>query len=182
MTNKYFQLFASFILIMSCLAGFFAILILMIFARYSCRDLVRKSSTEPCINWRRLSRETAGRFINSTCPTATRMGFTTANRYMFFPLSIHTSSTTSLTKPTLSEPSAPKLPSLQLLEEQVAKTGILSSGSRWFVLLLLKVSCMLWADSNAGRSFFHSRNRCRQGLLQNILTLFAPRPNQAPCT
>lgn len=182
MTNKYFQLFASFTPIAFDLAGFFVILVLTTFAWYYCRDLARRSSTEPCINWRRLSREAEGRFTNSICPTATRMDFTTANRYVPFPLSARSSAATSLTQPTLSQPSAPKRTSLQLLEKQVAKTGILSTGSRWFVLLLLKVSCTLQAGSKGGRSLFRSQNRCTQGLLQNLLTLSAPRPNQDPCT
>lgn len=102
MTNKYFQLFASFILITFCLAGFFVILVLTTFAWYSFRDLVRRSSTEPCINWQRHSKEAEGRFTNSTCPTATRMDFTTANRYVPFALSAHSSAATSLAQPTLS--------------------------------------------------------------------------------
>jgi len=49
-----------------------------------CRDLVRRSSIELCINWQRLSREVEGTFTNSICPTVTRMDFTTANRYVLF--------------------------------------------------------------------------------------------------
>lgn len=66
------------------LVGFFVISVLTIFEWYSCRDLVRRSSTEPCINWQRLSREEKGTFTNSICPTATRMDFTTVNRYVLF--------------------------------------------------------------------------------------------------
>ncbi|XP_040405510.1 insulin-like growth factor-binding protein 1 isoform X1 [Cygnus olor] len=47
--------------------------------KWKSRDLVRRSSTEPCINWQKLSREEKGTFTNSICPTATRMDFTTVN-------------------------------------------------------------------------------------------------------
>jgi len=164
------------------LAGFFVILVLTTFAQYSCRDLVRRNSTEPSTNWRRLSREAAGRFTNSTCPTATRMGFTTADRYVRPPLSARGSAATSPTPPALSQPSAPSFPSLQLLGKQAVRTGIPRSESRWFVLLLLEGSRTLRADSSGSRSLCHSQNRCARGLLQNLLTLSAPRPNPAPCT
>lgn len=90
MPNKCFQLFTMYILITFCVAEFRVILIFTTSVWYFCRVLVRRSSTEPCINWWRHSREAEGRFTNFTCPTATRMDFITANRYVPFSPSLLT--------------------------------------------------------------------------------------------
>lgn len=169
MPNKYFQLFTVYILITFCVADFLVILVFTTCAWYSCRVHVRRSSTEPCINWWRLSREAEERFTNFTCPTATRMDFTTANRCVPFSPSLLPA---VLQLAWYSQPfHSPLLPNSQVCE-QVVKTGILSSESRWFVLLF-KVSRMLGAVSNRGRSLFPLQNRHTQSLFQNILTLSA---------
>lgn len=172
MPNKYFQLFTVYILITFCVADFLVILgfSTLVFLQGPCQKELYRALYKLV----KAQQRSRGQIYKFYLPNCNKNGFYHSKQVRaFFLLPAHSSAVTSLIQPTLSQPSAPKLTSLQ----QVVETGILNSESRWFVLLF-KVSCMLVDVSKRQESFpfreqVHSKPKYFSPVCSHVLDLLA---------